>query len=50
MCFLDTDPRTVWDQFHACRGDRRRGKGKLTFAAPFFATKPGTSTYVDQIW
>ena len=51
MCFLDTDPRQVWDRFHAyAEVIDAGGKGKVSFAAPFFATKPGTDTYVDEIW
>jgi hypothetical protein len=51
MCFLDTDPREVWDRFHAyADAIDAGGKGKVSFAAPFFATKPGTDTYVDQLW
>jgi hypothetical protein len=51
LCFLDTDPREVWEKFHAyAKVIDAGGKGTLTFAAPFFATKPGTSKYVDEIW
>jgi len=51
MCFLDTDPRAVWEKFRAyAAAIDGGGKGKVSFAAPFFATKPGTDLYVDQLW
>jgi hypothetical protein len=51
LCFLETDPRAVWDSFREFADTiDAGGKGKVTWAAPFFATKVGTDTYVDQLW
>ncbi len=51
-CFLQADPREVWDASFTGLGDdiARSGLGSLALAAPFIATVPGTPTYSDQLW
>ncbi len=51
LCFLDDGPAgamgTVHDLAHAVE---KTGQGKVSFAAPFLPTIPGTDTYTDQLW
>jgi hypothetical protein len=50
LAFIEGDPRDVWDAFKAyAKTIDDSGKGKVTFAAPFFKTVVGTDTYLDQL-
>ncbi len=52
LCFLECDPRECWDVF-AGLGDAvagRRPRRRVSYAAPFLPTIPGTDTYTDQLW
>ena len=49
--FLDTDPRDCWDRFAGlAEAVADGGKGSLALAAPFIATVPGTTRYLDELW
>ena len=51
LCFLEQDPREIWDDFRAyAKVIDDGGVGKVTFAAPFFPTVVGTDKYTDQLW
>ncbi len=49
--FLDEEPTSVWDRFHAYADDvAASGLGRVVFAAPFKPTIVGTDAYTDQLW
>ncbi len=50
--FIEDDPRAVWDDVFVplVGAIDASGHGRTLFAAPFIPTKPGTDTYVDQLW
>jgi hypothetical protein len=51
LAFIEGDPTAAWDAFKAyAKTVDAGGKGKVTFAAPFYATVVGTDTYADQLW
>ena len=51
LCFIERDPRTVWDSFRQYgKTIDAGGVGHVTFAAPFFPTDVGTDRYTDQLW
>jgi hypothetical protein len=51
LCFMESDPASEWDRFHAYAKDiEASGTGTVTFAAPFVPTVVGTDTYTDQLW
>jgi hypothetical protein len=51
LCFLDDGPAgamgTVHDLAHAIE---QTGQGRVSYAAPFLPTIPGTDTHTDQLW
>jgi hypothetical protein len=51
LWFLETDPRSVWDEAFGGAADEamRGGAGRLEFVAPFIPTLPGTDAYVDEL-
>ena len=52
MYFLQDDPGRCWDDLFARQGDAfgAKGLGRVTFAAPFIPTIPGTDRYSDELW
>ena len=51
LFFLDDEPTTVWDRFHAYADEiATSGKGEVVFAAPFLPTIVGTDTYTGRLW
>jgi hypothetical protein len=51
LAFIEGDPVRAWPAFRAyADAVARRGAGRVTFAAPFFATVVGTDTYTDELW
>lgn len=51
LCFLDTEPIAVWDQFRRfAEVVDAGGRGKVTFGAPFLPTVVGTDKYADELW
>lgn len=51
ICFVDGDIRKVWDKFRTyAKAIDATGKGEVTWAAPFFRTKPGSDNYVENLW
>src|SRR4051812_3578698 len=51
LCFIEQDPRQVWESFRQyAKTIDAGGKGRVTFAAPFFPTDVGTDKYTDQLW
>jgi hypothetical protein len=51
-CFVESDPREVWDELFVPLGRRLsdRGLGRALLVAPFVAVVPGTDRYVDELW
>jgi hypothetical protein len=51
-CFLECDPRDIWDARFKGLSDviAASGKGTVALAAPFIPTIVGTDTYTDQLW
>ena len=50
LWFLDSDPRSCWDQFRGLPEPvAAAGLGKVEFLGPFIPTLPGTERYVDQL-
>jgi hypothetical protein len=51
VCFVDGDVRASLDAFRAYTDAiAAAGLAEVQLVAPFFRTKVGTDTYVDQIW
>ena len=51
LAFIEGDPVAAWPAFRAyADAITRRGFGRVTFAAPFYATVVGTDTYTDELW
>jgi len=49
--FLDEAPPAAWDRFIALgEAIAASGLGRVTLAAPFLKTVPGTDKYADQLW
>ena len=50
--FLDEDPRNAWEGLFASQQAwvEQRGLGRVTYAAPFIPTIPGTDRYTDELW
>jgi len=50
--FLDADPREAWDELFASQQEwlERRGLGRVSYAAPFIPTIPGSDRYTDELW
>jgi hypothetical protein len=49
LWFLQVDPRQCWSHFLRHQDSLRGAGGRVTFAAPFVPTIPGTETYVDEL-
>jgi hypothetical protein len=51
LAFIEGAPHDTWDAFRDyATAIEQRGRGTVTFAAPFFATVVGTDTYTDELW
>ncbi|MGE0878734.1 MAG: hypothetical protein AB7L13_07585 [Acidimicrobiia bacterium] len=51
ICFVEGDIRQCWGKFKAyAAAIEATGKGKVSFAAPFFRTKTGSDNYVNDLW
>jgi hypothetical protein len=51
LYFLDEAPPAAWDRFVALgEAITASGLGRVTLAAPFLATVPGTDRYTDELW
>jgi hypothetical protein len=52
LAHLQSDPRECWDDVFVPFADRVAvgGLGRVTLAAPFIPTRPGTDAYVDELW
>ncbi|HMS11823.1 MAG: hypothetical protein V9E99_07345 [Microthrixaceae bacterium] len=51
ICFLDDAPKPHWDRFRAyAAAVDASGVARVTLAAPFLPTVPGTDRYTDQLW
>jgi hypothetical protein len=51
VCFVDGDVRASLDRFRAYTAAvESAGLADVKLVAPFFRTKVGTDTYVDQLW
>ncbi|MGH0030955.1 MAG: hypothetical protein ACQGVC_14270 [Myxococcota bacterium] len=50
--FLETDPRDCWDGLFAEQDAwlRDAGLGRVSYAAPFIPTVPGSDRYTDELW
>ena len=50
--FLEKDPRECWSTLFADQGARiaESGLGRVSFAAPFIPTIPGSDRYTDELW
>ena len=50
--FLDEDPSDAWEGLFASQQAwvEQRGLGRVTYAAPFIPTIPGTDRYTDELW
>ena len=52
LYFLERDPRECWSALFADQGARvaESGLGRVSFAAPFIPTIPGSDRYTDELW
>ena len=51
LAFIEGDPVAAWPDFRRYAKEiDDSGRGRVTFAAPFYATVVGTDTYTDQLW
>ncbi|MGE0878733.1 MAG: hypothetical protein AB7L13_07580 [Acidimicrobiia bacterium] len=50
ICFVDGDVKAEWDRFRSyAAAIDAAGKGRVTFAAPFYRARPGSDEYIDQL-
>ena len=52
LYFLEEDPSVAWSEGFVDHGEvvRKAGLGRVTYAAPFIPTLPGTDRYTDELW
>ena len=52
LYFLDEDPRSAWARLFGGHDRilRDAGLGRVSWAAPFIPTIPGTDRYADELW
>lgn len=50
--FLETDPRECWEELFSRQDEwlQKAGLGRVTYAAPFIPTIPGSDRYADELW
>lgn len=52
LLFLQDDPRESWDALISAQDSwlHEAGLGRVSYAAPFIPTVPGTDRYTDELW